>query len=75
MRYWQSQENRRKFCENFARIQGFDPLVPENWYSIFKSTFVSDVSSLFFFKITFNAMWLILIYFFIINQFNRGQDW
>lgn len=30
--YWNYAENRRAvFCQ-FAKIKGFDPLVPENWY-------------------------------------------
>eukprot|EP00026_Physarum_polycephalum_P002151 Phypoly_transcript_02156.p1 GENE.Phypoly_transcript_02156~~Phypoly_transcript_02156.p1 ORF type:complete len:735 (+),score=101.72 Phypoly_transcript_02156:694-2898(+) len=30
---WNSVENRRLFFENYARENGFEPLVPENWYS------------------------------------------
>ena len=27
-----SVEKRRRFCEEFARTNGFDPLVAQNWY-------------------------------------------
>jgi hypothetical protein len=27
-------QNRRKFFENYAKNNGFDPLIPENWYSV-----------------------------------------
>eukprot|EP00026_Physarum_polycephalum_P014508 Phypoly_transcript_15030.p1 GENE.Phypoly_transcript_15030~~Phypoly_transcript_15030.p1 ORF type:complete len:154 (+),score=25.93 Phypoly_transcript_15030:3-464(+) len=30
---WEVPENRRKFFENYAIAAGFDPHVPENWYS------------------------------------------
>eukprot|EP00026_Physarum_polycephalum_P005007 Phypoly_transcript_05033.p1 GENE.Phypoly_transcript_05033~~Phypoly_transcript_05033.p1 ORF type:complete len:665 (+),score=73.56 Phypoly_transcript_05033:296-1996(+) len=30
---WKEIENRRQFFEKYARERGFDPLVPENWYS------------------------------------------
>lgn len=33
LEYWHRLVNRRKFFENYAKEQGFDPLVPENWYS------------------------------------------
>jgi hypothetical protein len=29
---WQDIGNRRQFFENFAKENGFDPLIPENWY-------------------------------------------
>eukprot|EP00026_Physarum_polycephalum_P001974 Phypoly_transcript_01978.p1 GENE.Phypoly_transcript_01978~~Phypoly_transcript_01978.p1 ORF type:complete len:752 (+),score=127.08 Phypoly_transcript_01978:45-2300(+) len=32
--YWSNFENRKKFFDDFGREQGFDPLVPQNWYSI-----------------------------------------
>lgn len=32
--YWRVTPNHRKFFEDFANINNFDPLVPENWYSI-----------------------------------------
>jgi len=29
---WHSEENRREFFEMYAKENGFDPLVPKNWY-------------------------------------------
>ena len=29
---WQDIANRRQFFEKYAKTNGFDPLVPENWY-------------------------------------------
>jgi hypothetical protein len=31
--FWHEVKNRRKFFDSFAREQGFDPLIAENWYS------------------------------------------
>ena len=33
-RHWQEPVNRRKFLDSFAEQRGFDPLLPENWYSV-----------------------------------------
>eukprot|EP00026_Physarum_polycephalum_P001387 Phypoly_transcript_01388.p1 GENE.Phypoly_transcript_01388~~Phypoly_transcript_01388.p1 ORF type:complete len:627 (+),score=98.80 Phypoly_transcript_01388:211-1881(+) len=30
---WHNEGNRRKFFEDYAKENGFDPLIPENWYS------------------------------------------
>eukprot|EP00026_Physarum_polycephalum_P008336 Phypoly_transcript_08418.p1 GENE.Phypoly_transcript_08418~~Phypoly_transcript_08418.p1 ORF type:complete len:268 (+),score=33.53 Phypoly_transcript_08418:1-804(+) len=30
---WKSKVNRKRFFEDFARENGFEPLIPENWYS------------------------------------------
>jgi hypothetical protein len=38
---WSDQENRKKFFENYARSCGFDPHVPENWYSVQKQALLS----------------------------------
>jgi hypothetical protein len=32
--YWQDNENCRKFLCELAAANGFDPLVPENWYNV-----------------------------------------
>ena len=34
--YWAKEESRRRFFDSFAEAQGFDPLVPKNWYSVSK---------------------------------------
>jgi hypothetical protein len=31
--FWKEFANRRKYFVQFAEKNGFDPLVPENWYS------------------------------------------
>lgn len=30
---WNDTRNRKKFFEDYAKENGFDPLVPENWYN------------------------------------------
>lgn len=30
--FWKDRKNRRNFFENYAKENGFDPLVPDNWY-------------------------------------------
>jgi len=32
--HWNSDSNRKQFFIDFAHAQGFDPLVPTNWYSL-----------------------------------------
>eukprot|EP00026_Physarum_polycephalum_P000368 Phypoly_transcript_00368.p1 GENE.Phypoly_transcript_00368~~Phypoly_transcript_00368.p1 ORF type:complete len:1106 (+),score=136.69 Phypoly_transcript_00368:1680-4997(+) len=32
--YWKDPKNGRKFFENFAEKQGFDPLIAQNWYTV-----------------------------------------
>lgn len=32
--HWKNTANRRKYMDNFAKKQGFDPLIPHEWYSI-----------------------------------------
>lgn len=39
--YWAQEPNQRKFFISFARSNGFDLLVPENWYSIGNDQVVS----------------------------------
>lgn len=46
--HWQELGNRRKFFEDYAGVNGFDPLVPENWYSVQTSKLLS-ISVLYFF--------------------------
>jgi hypothetical protein len=31
---WADEHNRKQFFDSFARENGFDPLVPENWYLV-----------------------------------------
>jgi hypothetical protein len=40
---WTKPENRRKRMEDFAKEKGFDPLIPENWYSVERKDFVKEV--------------------------------
>jgi len=32
--YWREKQHRRDFFNEFAKEKGFDPSVPENWYSV-----------------------------------------
>eukprot|EP00026_Physarum_polycephalum_P003286 Phypoly_transcript_03296.p1 GENE.Phypoly_transcript_03296~~Phypoly_transcript_03296.p1 ORF type:complete len:460 (+),score=53.46 Phypoly_transcript_03296:645-2024(+) len=34
--FWNTSKNRRAFFDAYARKKGFDPLVPENWYTVSK---------------------------------------
>ena len=40
---WTHSESHRKFMEEYARDNRFDPLVPENWYSVERSDIVKEV--------------------------------
>jgi hypothetical protein len=51
-------EKRRKFFEKYAKDQGFDPLIPENWYSQTYENIVAVTVSL---KQTFTIYILIYI--------------
>jgi len=31
---WHDPKNRRKFFENYAKVNGFDPLNPNKWHSL-----------------------------------------
>ena len=42
-------QNRRLHLERYAAKKGFDPLVPQNWYSITRKTLEGEVSSSFLF--------------------------
>lgn len=32
--YWTNTNNARRFFDDYASANGFDPLITENWYSI-----------------------------------------
>lgn len=36
-KYWENRYNRRAFFTQYARANGFDPLVPDNWYAVSKN--------------------------------------
>lgn len=40
--YWRDAANRRKFLDDYAKNQGFDPLVSKNWYNVTRSD-IQDV--------------------------------
>jgi hypothetical protein len=44
LRDWKDPENRRKFFEDFARENNFDPLIPENWQSRYESIISEKVT-------------------------------
>lgn len=35
-------ENRKQFFVSYAREHGFDPLIPENWYSVDPKSILND---------------------------------
>ena len=39
---WHKIENRRRFFTTYAKLNSFDPLVPENWYLQPKDKILSD---------------------------------
>lgn len=39
---WSDVTNRRKFFENFAKLQNFDPKIPGNWYSQARHSILSS---------------------------------
>jgi len=39
--HWLQPENRRKFFDDFAKFNGFDALIPENWYSVDRQSILS----------------------------------
>eukprot|EP00026_Physarum_polycephalum_P001288 Phypoly_transcript_01289.p1 GENE.Phypoly_transcript_01289~~Phypoly_transcript_01289.p1 ORF type:complete len:982 (+),score=115.84 Phypoly_transcript_01289:110-3055(+) len=41
---WHDVGNRRKFFDDFAASQGFDPLLPQNWYSVKRRSFTNEFS-------------------------------
>jgi len=47
---WDDVNNRRKFFEIFAKSQGFDPLIPENWHK-------QDLKKIFATKGTRGVIW------------------
>lgn len=36
-RKWENKNERRKFLENFAETEKFNPSIPENWYTLTSS--------------------------------------
>ena len=39
---WNSVENRRRFFEDFAKANGFDPRLPGHWYNLTKVDFLTE---------------------------------
>lgn len=39
--YWCNQNNQRAFFMLFARVNNFDPLLPESWYNISNKAIIS----------------------------------
>eukprot|EP00026_Physarum_polycephalum_P000662 Phypoly_transcript_00663.p1 GENE.Phypoly_transcript_00663~~Phypoly_transcript_00663.p1 ORF type:complete len:1097 (+),score=133.55 Phypoly_transcript_00663:927-4217(+) len=35
--FWRERANRREYFDSLAQVNGFDPLIPSNWYSLPKS--------------------------------------
>jgi len=44
-RHWHDATIRRGFLETFAETRRFDPLIPENWYSITPAQFCAQKKS------------------------------
>eukprot|EP00026_Physarum_polycephalum_P000389 Phypoly_transcript_00389.p1 GENE.Phypoly_transcript_00389~~Phypoly_transcript_00389.p1 ORF type:complete len:1231 (+),score=194.32 Phypoly_transcript_00389:52-3744(+) len=43
--YWKDKENRKRYLEGFAKAQGFDPRVPENWYPLPKENLIYSMQN------------------------------
>jgi hypothetical protein len=41
-KYWNVQDNRRNYFNDYARKIGFDPLIPTNWYSVSAHSILSE---------------------------------
>jgi hypothetical protein len=54
-------QNRRNFVENYAKDNGFDPLIPGNWYSV---DIKKSVSSVLVFLLYFISHQLFKLYLF-----------
>eukprot|EP00026_Physarum_polycephalum_P001933 Phypoly_transcript_01936.p1 GENE.Phypoly_transcript_01936~~Phypoly_transcript_01936.p1 ORF type:complete len:910 (+),score=132.37 Phypoly_transcript_01936:109-2838(+) len=52
--HWQDPANQRHFFESFARDNQFDPLVPENWYTVRRDDLMKYKNSLFI-KVKYNG--------------------
>lgn len=44
---WRGVESRKIFFESYAKVHGFDPLIPENWYSQHTKSILSTKVCLF----------------------------
>lgn len=54
--YWEEILNRKDFFNNFAQRHAFDPLIPENWYSVSTEAILGmEVSSLSYYVSTISA--------------------
>jgi hypothetical protein len=63
--YWQDATHRREFFDKLASKKGFDPLIPDNWYSLSKETIINE-------KVSLKRVFL-CIYFFLLEVW-RGCD-
>jgi len=43
--YWMNTSNRKEFFEEFAKINGFDSLIAQNWYSVTKKQILEHKSA------------------------------
>lgn len=41
--YWDDEKNRKQFFDKFASKMGFDPLHPENWYTVTAENITEEV--------------------------------
>lgn len=52
MNYWKDVANQKKFFDEFAESKGFDPLEPDNWYSVKRTEVVGPTVLSFFFSLS-----------------------
>lgn len=51
--FWNSTENIRLFLEKYARKMNFDPLIPDNWYTVTHTEIMTEKVIFFLFHIVF----------------------
>lgn len=64
---WHSPQRRRHFFENYAKVNSFDPLSAEAWYS-------QNVDLIMKSKVLF-CYYFIYYYVLLIVAYKRGQEW
>lgn len=63
--YWENIDNQRKFLENFANKNNFDPMIASNWYSVTSNVLLSyQVFLLFLYNLFILFIFIFNIYFY-----------
>ena len=72
---WQDKQNRRRFFEKYAKENGFDPLVANDWSLISKKHLMATkVHTCLSFLFSFFLIYLLFIFKLVSNILNREQS-